>query len=127
MAENFVGPVVITGDIGQTRSSPEQFTTFTTENISMTPFCTIFCPNGNLFGPFASVQSQTISVRDALVSGDLQLTGSDVAEEFDLAVGIDDAQQVSPGTVVVLDQAGALAPCTQAYRPLRGGCRLRCR
>jgi len=51
------------------------------------------------------------------VTGDLFLTGADVAEQFDVADSADTAHvaAVEPGTVVVLDDNGALAPCTQAY------------
>lgn len=88
MAENFTGPVVVTGNIQQKRSGPTRPAKFIIDaNISMTPFLGITCENGHLAGPFATVESQTISVRDAFVSGDLQLTGSDVAEQFDLGRG----------------------------------------
>jgi hypothetical protein len=50
------------------------------------------------------------------VTGDLFLTGADVAEQFDVAEPSDSGPAaVEPGTVVVLDDAGALSPCTQAY------------
>ncbi len=54
------------------------------------------------------------------VTGDLLLTGADVAEQFDVAehfdiAGPDDSGRIAPGTVVVLDDTGALAPCTRSY------------
>ena len=54
---------------------------------------------------------------DATVTGtlnvgqDVILEGADCAEEFDLQ----DALDLDPGTVVVLDQGGALAPGSQSY------------
>jgi hypothetical protein len=54
---------------------------------------------------------------DVEVTGDLVLVGADVAEQFDVAGPPGDvaAAPVDPGTVVVLDDRGALAPCTHAY------------
>lgn len=52
---------------------------------------------------------------DVIVTGDLVLTGGDVAEEFDIAQQVVDPSDVCPGTVVVLDRNGALAPCSRAY------------
>jgi hypothetical protein len=46
------------------------------------------------------------------VTGDLLLTGADVAEQFDVA---DPHEVTAPGTVVVLDDDGALAPCARPY------------
>lgn len=46
------------------------------------------------------------------VTGDLVLTGGDVAEQFDVA---EDTGEVGPGTVVAFDSEGALTPCTRAY------------
>jgi hypothetical protein len=45
------------------------------------------------------------------VSGDVILTGADCAEEFDIAETVD----IEPGTVMVLDQDGALHQSQQAY------------
>jgi hypothetical protein len=45
------------------------------------------------------------------VTGDITLTGADCAEEFDVLEAVD----VEPGTVMVLDQEGALQPSQQAY------------
>jgi hypothetical protein len=42
------------------------------------------------------------------VTGDLVLTGGDVAEEFDVAEQVADPSDVCPGTVVVLDTTPAL-------------------
>jgi len=45
------------------------------------------------------------------VTGDVILTGADCAEEFDIAEAVD----IDPGTVMVLDQDGALQQSQQAY------------
>jgi hypothetical protein len=47
---------------------------------------------------------------DVIVTGDMVLPGADYAEE--LTAG---PEEVSPGTVVVLDEAGHVRPCAQAY------------
>lgn len=46
---------------------------------------------------------------DVEVTGDLRLLGADVAEQFDV---LDD---VDPGTIVVVDDDGAIGPCCKAY------------
>jgi hypothetical protein len=56
-----------------------------------------------------------VFVGNVEVTGDLILTGGDVAEQFDVATRLDSVDQVAPGTVVVLDGEGALTPCTQVY------------
>ncbi len=56
-----------------------------------------------------------VFVGDVAVTGDLILTGGDVAEQFDVATALRSVDEVGPGTVVVLDDEGALAPCTQPY------------
>ena len=43
------------------------------------------------------------------VTGDIVLTGSDCAEDFDAST------QLEPGTVVVIDDGGSLAPCGSSY------------
>jgi len=61
----------------------------------------------------------TVSTRDGSLSvggnvtvgGDVILTGADCAEEFDIAEAVD----IEPGTVMVLDQDGALHQSHQAY------------
>ncbi len=45
------------------------------------------------------------------VTGDIFLSGADCAEQFDIA----EAEQIEPGTVLVIDQEGALRPSQQAY------------
>jgi hypothetical protein len=45
------------------------------------------------------------------VTGDISLPGADCAEQFDIA----EAERIDPGTVVVIDQKGALRPSQQAY------------
>lgn len=49
------------------------------------------------------------------VAGELLVARADVAEQFDVTSLLGDADEVGPGTVVVLDHEGALTPCTQAY------------
>lgn len=56
-----------------------------------------------------------------MVTGDVILTGADVAEQFDVADQVNDAYRVGPGTVVVLDDKGALTPCAQVYDPCVAG------
>ncbi len=48
---------------------------------------------------------------DVVVTGDVTLTGADFAEEFDVTA----TAEAEPGTVMVLDQHGALRPSQQAY------------
>ena len=48
---------------------------------------------------------------DVTVAGDIILYGADCAEEFDIA----EATEIEPGTVMVLDQDGALHQSQQAY------------
>jgi hypothetical protein len=45
------------------------------------------------------------------VSQDVILTGADCAEDFDLSHGV----SADPGSVMVIDNTGSLAPCAQAY------------
>jgi hypothetical protein len=45
------------------------------------------------------------------VTGDIFLFGGDCAEQFDIA----ESESIEPGTVVVIDQKGALRPSRQAY------------
>ncbi|MFH8939644.1 hypothetical protein [Streptomyces griseosporeus] len=52
---------------------------------------------------------------DVEVTGDLILTGGDVAEEFDVSEQVNGSTEISPGTVVVLDSDGSLAPCEHDY------------
>jgi hypothetical protein len=49
------------------------------------------------------------------VGGELLVAGADLAEQFEVTSRLSDADEVGPGTVVVLDHEGALTPCTQAY------------
>jgi hypothetical protein len=52
---------------------------------------------------------------DVVVTGDLVLQGADVAEQFDVADQVGALDDVAPGTVVVLDNRGALRPCNRTY------------
>jgi hypothetical protein len=49
--------------------------------------------------------------KNLAVTGDIFLPGADCAEQFDIA----EAEGIEPGTVVVIDQEGALRPSQQAY------------
>jgi hypothetical protein len=62
----------------------------------------VYLATGDLAGDFYG---------DVRVSGDVILTGADCAEEFEIA----EAAEIEPGTVMVLDQDGALHQCHQAY------------
>jgi hypothetical protein len=48
---------------------------------------------------------------DVIVTGDIKLTGADCAEQFEIV----DAGACEPGTVMVIDDSGGLAPSYQAY------------
>jgi hypothetical protein len=48
---------------------------------------------------------------NVVVTGDIQLTGADYAEDFDVV----DAEKVGPGSVMVLDDAGSLCESRSAY------------
>jgi hypothetical protein len=48
---------------------------------------------------------------NVVVTGDIQLTGADYAEEFDLI----DAEMPAPGTVMILDESGAVRASDSAY------------
>lgn len=48
---------------------------------------------------------------NVVVTGDIQLTGADYAEDFDVV----DAEHVGPGSVVVLDEMGVLRESHSAY------------
>jgi hypothetical protein len=48
---------------------------------------------------------------NVIVTGDIQLTGADYAEEFDVI----DAEVLAPGTVMVLDESGAVRVSDSAY------------
>jgi hypothetical protein len=49
---------------------------------------------------------------DVVVSGDVQLTGADFAEDFDIAAGV---EAIDPGAVMVIHDDGALSPCHYPY------------
>ena len=52
---------------------------------------------------------------DVRITGDLILTGGDVAEQFDVSDQVRSPQEIAPGTVVIVDESGALEPCTRPY------------
>ncbi len=52
---------------------------------------------------------------DVHVTGDLILEGADVAEQFDVADMLGGDEEVGPGTVVVLNDLGALTLSTREY------------
>ncbi|MFD5088029.1 hypothetical protein ACFWOG_36065 [Kitasatospora sp. NPDC058406] len=63
-------------------------------------------------GGFAASFDGRVGVQgDLSVTGDVFLAGADVAEEFDVTGGA----SAAPGTVVVLDDHGGVAPCTLPY------------
>ncbi len=62
-------------------------------------------------GVFATGNPAGLFEGNVTVTGDVTLTGADCAEEFDVSGATD----VEPGTVMVLDQEGALQPSQQAY------------
>jgi hypothetical protein len=63
-------------------------------------------------GQFAGVFEGNVFVSGNITTkGDVFLTNADCAEEFDII----EAAQVEPGTVMVLDQEGALRQSEQAY------------
>ncbi|MEO7792523.1 MAG: hypothetical protein ABIX28_23465 [Vicinamibacterales bacterium] len=69
---------------------------------------------GGLAGLFVGAVTITGSVRiehDLDVKGDIHLTNADYAEEFDMTGSL----AVEPGTVMVLDDLGALCASAQAY------------
>ena len=73
-----------------------------------TPANVVYLATRGLAGDFYGNVSVTGSIT---VTGDVILTGADCAEEFDTA----EAAEIEPGTVMVLDQGGALRQCQQAY------------
>jgi hypothetical protein len=66
---------------------------------------------GNVGIGTASPASTLHVAGDTTVTGDVLLTGADCAEQFDTV----DGQQLEPGTVVVIDERGALGESQQAY------------
>jgi hypothetical protein len=48
---------------------------------------------------------------DVEVTGDVRLTNADCAEYFDVA----ETERIEPGTVMVIDETGALQQCQQSY------------
>jgi len=55
--------------------------------------------------------TETIKITGS--TGDIELLNADVAEEFEIQP--DCLAEVSPGTVVVVDESGRLRPCDEAY------------
>jgi hypothetical protein len=91
----FQGKVEIIGDL-------------TAENISG---ATVRCLNGlDAIGTFSLLGDATIS-GNLTAKGDIFLPGADCAEQFDIA----EAQNLAPGTVVVIDREGTLRESWQAY------------
>jgi hypothetical protein len=64
-------------------------------------------PGGLFFSPVGD--NNTIEIDG--FNGDIRLLNADCAEDFDLA----EDQRVDPGTVVVVNDEGALQPCETAY------------
>ncbi len=65
---------------------------------------------GDFYGD-VRVSGNVAASGNVTVTGDVILTGADCAEEFEMA----EAAEIEPGTVVVLDQDGALHQSQQAY------------
>ena len=81
--------------------------------------CGIWGDSKNGFGVYGSSQDGTagyfdghVSVTGSVnVSGDIILTGADCAEKFDLK----QLETADPGSVMVIDDSGALRLCEAAY------------
>ena len=65
-------------------------------------------PTGSIAGQF---NGAVVVNGNITVSGDIQLTNADCAEDFDVA----DLGCAEPGTVMSLDDSGSLVPCWQAF------------
>jgi hypothetical protein len=71
-------------------------------------------PNGTGAGVFAESRGPGpagLFKGNVVVTGDVVLSGADCAEQFDVT----GAGQLEPGTVVVIDQQGALGESREAY------------
>jgi hypothetical protein len=69
-------------------------------------------PQGNNVGIGTNSPASMLHVAgDITVTGDVLLTGADCAEQFDLTCG----QMLEPGTVVVIDEGGALRESEVEY------------
>ena len=62
-------------------------------------------------GPAGWFQGDVTITGNLTSKGDISLPGSDCAENFDVS----DTERVEAGTVLVIDQDGALRPCEAAY------------
>jgi len=62
-------------------------------------------------GPAGFFQGNVTVTGNVSVGGDVVLTGADCAEDFDIR----EAAEVEPGTVMTLDDEGALRRCSRAY------------
>jgi hypothetical protein len=93
-------------------------------------FCGIEFAGGDIHflvntGPASQGSQQPITATRALsiessgrvvVPGDIMLANADCAEEFDVADDVAaDAAAAEPGTVMAVDEAGAVRPCASAY------------
>jgi hypothetical protein len=67
--------------------------------------------NAGFFDGNVTVTGDVLHNRNLTVIGDILLTGADCAEHFDIA----GAEQIDPGTVVVIDREGALRASQGAY------------
>jgi hypothetical protein len=57
------------------------------------------------------ITANDVEVTGDIIAHDVVLSGGDCAEDFDIA-GL---EAVDPGTVMVIDEAGSLQPCQNAY------------
>ena len=73
----------------------------------------LFIQAGGNVGIGTTTPSDKLTVNgNVSVTGDVILTGADCAEEFDM---VKVAENVEPGTVMVINQEGALQPSEQSY------------
>jgi len=64
-----------------------------------------------LYAKHAGNRTAAVFEGDVIVTGDIRLTNADCAEDFDIVC----VEQVEPGTVMVIDQDGALRQSDRAY------------
>jgi hypothetical protein len=75
------------------------------------PVLSVVIGNGNVGIGTADPSARLEVDGDVRVTGDIFLTSADCAEDFDIAA----AEQIEPGTVMVITQSGVLQQSEQAY------------